>query len=120
MDDRSATTVIEALASSLEAASKHNPGDVEKPAAIVWTDHDAQWQPIIPQLRQLMPHLLTLGEYQPEQRTGPAIWLRCVVDHTLEEPKISKGTRHQSCISPVSADRLSGLFRNARTVLSRW
>lgn len=92
MDDRSAPTVIEALASSLEAASRHNPGDVEKPAAIAWTDHDSQWQPIIPQLRQLMPQLLTLGEYQPEQRTGPAIWLRCVVDHTLEEPKLPEGT----------------------------
>ena len=92
MDDRSATTVIEALASSLEAASRHNPGDVEKPAAIVWTDHDSQWQPIIPQLRQLVPQLLTLGEYQPEQRTGPAIWLRCAVDHTLEEPKLPEGT----------------------------
>ncbi len=92
MDDRSATTVIEALASSLEAASRHNPGDVETPAAIVWTDHDSQWQPIIPQLRQLMPQLLTLGEYQPEQRTGPAIWLRCAVDHTLEEPKLPEET----------------------------
>ena len=92
MDDRSATTVIEALASSLEAASRHNPGDVEKPAAIVWTDHDSQWQPIIPQLRQLVPQLLTLGEYQPEQRTGPAIWLRCAVDLTLEEPKLPEGT----------------------------
>ncbi len=92
MDDRSATTFIEALASSLEAASRHNPGDVEKPAAIVWTDHDSQWQPIIPQLRQLVPQLLTLGEYQPEQRTGPAIWLRCVVDHTLEEPEFPEGT----------------------------
>ena len=92
MDDRPATTVIEALASSLEAASRHNPGDVEKPAAIAWTDHDSQWQPIIPQLRQLVPQLLTLGEYQPEQRTGPAIWLRCVVDHTLAEPKLPEGT----------------------------
>ena len=92
MDDQSATTVIEALASSLEVASRHNSGDVENPAAIVWTDHDSQWQPIIPQLRQLMPQLLTLGEYQPEQRTGPAIWLRCVVDHTLKEPKLPEGT----------------------------
>ena len=92
MDDRSATTFIEALASSLEAAARHNPGDVEKPAAIVWTDHDSQWQPIVPQLQQLMPQLLTWGEYKPEQRTGPAIWLRCVVDHTLEEPKLPEGT----------------------------
>lgn len=92
MDDRLATTVIETLASSLETASRHNPGDVEHPAVIVWIDHDSQWQPIIPQLRQLMPQLLTLGEYQSEQRTGPAIWLRCAVDCTLEEPELPEGT----------------------------
>ena len=33
-----------------------------------------------------MPELLTLGPYDPEARTGPAIWLRCVVDGTLEVP----------------------------------
>ena len=26
---------------------------------------------IIPQLRRLMPQLLTLGEFQPDERTGP-------------------------------------------------
>ena len=35
-------TVVEALVQSLEAASAHNPGDAEKPAAVLWTDHDSQ------------------------------------------------------------------------------
>ncbi len=82
------TTVIEALARSLEGAAKYNPNDVVRPVAILWTDHDSQWQPIIPQLRRLMPQLLTLGEYEPDRRTGPAIWLRSVVDRALEYPKI--------------------------------
>lgn len=86
------TSVIEALARSLASAARYNPNDVVHPYAVLWTDHDSQWQPIIPQLRRLMPQLLTIGEYEPDKRTGPAIWLRCVVDHALEEPKLPDGS----------------------------
>ena len=79
-------TVIEALAASLEAASAGNPNDAEPPAAVLWTDRDSRWRPILPRLRALMPQLLVLGEYDPEERTGPAIWLRCVIDRALEAP----------------------------------
>jgi len=82
------TTVIEAVVYSLRAASLHNPNDVVRPAAILWTDQDSQWQPIIPLLRTLMPELLTYGSYEPETKTGPAIWLRCVIENTLPEVEI--------------------------------
>ena len=85
-------TVIEALASSLAAAAAHNPNDANKPAAILWTDRDSQWLPIIPQLRRVTPELLTLGEYQPEDRVGPSIWLRCAIDGVLEPPVIPADT----------------------------
>ena len=85
-------TVIEVLAASLEAASASNPGDAEKPAAVLWTDPDSRWRPIVPQLRPLLPQLLVLGEYRPEERTGPAIWLRCVIDRALELPGFPPGT----------------------------
>ena len=88
MKDRSFTTVIEALASSLEAASAYNSNDMEKPAAVLWADHDSRWQPIVPQLRRLMPQLLTLGEYRSEDRTGPSVWLRCVIGRALEAPEV--------------------------------
>ena len=35
-----------------------------------------------------MPQLLVLGEFDPELRTGPAIWLRCMIERTLESPSI--------------------------------
>ena len=35
-----------------------------------------------------MPQLLTLGEDAPEDRTGPSIWLRCVVERAVESPAI--------------------------------
>jgi hypothetical protein len=34
-----------------------------------------QWQSAMPLIKQFIPELLELGDYQPEQRTGPAIWL---------------------------------------------
>lgn len=36
-----------------------------------------------------MPELLTLGDYNPEERTGPTIWMRCIVDGALELPASS-------------------------------
>ena len=82
-------TVIEALVRSLVSAAKYNPNDVVHPCVVLWTDHDSQWLPIIPQLRRLVPLLLTIGDYEPETRTGPAIWLRCVLDGALDDPKLS-------------------------------
>jgi hypothetical protein len=49
------------------------------PAAILWTDKDAVWQSAMPLLKSAMPELLELGDYNPEQRTGPAVWLKCVI-----------------------------------------
>mgnify|MGYP001260940479 CR=1 FL=1 len=49
------------------------------PAAILWTDKDAAWQSAMPLLKSAMPELLELGDYNPEQRTGPAVWLKCVI-----------------------------------------
>ena len=77
------TTVIKAMVHSLEIADSCNTNDVEAPCAVLWTDQDFQWQAIVPLLRKLLPQLLTYGEYQPEQRIGPAIWLRSVVDNAL-------------------------------------
>jgi hypothetical protein len=78
-------TFIEAVRESLIAAGRYNSGDSLPPAAILWTDTDGEWQPIVARLRALMPELLTLGKYEPEQRTGPAIWLRCIVDDALPD-----------------------------------
>ena len=88
----SSATVVERLKASLEAASAHNPNDAEKPVAVLWTDLDSQWRPILARLRVLMPQLLTLGVYEPEGRTGPSIWLRCVVDRVLELPRLASDT----------------------------
>jgi hypothetical protein len=99
-------TVIEALVRSLDAAAKFNPNDVVHPCAVLWTDHDAQWQPVIPQLRRLLPQLLTFGDYEPEIRSGPAIWLRSVVDRALSEVQIPEGTAPIVYLPGVSRQEL--------------
>ena len=81
------TTLLEAVRASLAHAARYNPGDVVAPAAVLWTDADGQWRPVVEQLRTLMPELLTLGDYDPATRTGPAIWLRCVIEPAVRADK---------------------------------
>lgn len=80
-------TLLEAVRVSLAHASRYNRGDVVAPAAVLWTDADGQWRPVVEQLRGLMPELLTLGEYNEATRTGPAIWLRCVIEPAVRAEK---------------------------------
>ena len=80
-------TLLEAVRASLTHAARYNPGDVVAPAAVLWTDADSQWRPVAEQLRGLMPELLTFGDYDPDARTGPAIWLRCVIEPGVRADK---------------------------------
>ncbi len=77
------TTLLEAVRISLSHAARYDPGDVAAPAVVLWTDADGQWLALVEHLRGLMPQLLTLGDYDPTRRTGPTIWVRCVI-----EPKV--------------------------------
>ena len=91
--NESATTVLERLKASLDAACAHNPNDAEPPS---YHPVDGPRLAVVANRPRdsvgLVPHLLTLGEYVPEQRTGPSIWLRCVVDGGLELPEIPSGS----------------------------
>ncbi len=79
------TTMLEAMLRSLEVAARHQPGVDERPAAVLWSDPQGEWRRLIPLLRGRLPQLLTLGPYQPSTRTGPAIWLKCVIARTIDD-----------------------------------
>lgn len=81
--------LLERLLQSFEAA-KLTPEGVAPPVVLVWTDADGQWLPLMDSLRAALPELYVLGDYQPEAHTGPAIWLRCVVDRALPEVSPAK------------------------------
>ncbi len=71
-------TFLEQLTQTLRAASIYNANDSTPPACVLWTDSDAQWQALFLSLAGQLP-IFQLGEYDPESRTGPAYWLRCVI-----------------------------------------
>lgn len=77
-------TLLQAVEASLLAATRHHPGVEEKPAAVLWTDADGQWQPVVKKLQERMPQLVVFGAYEATKRTGPAVWLKCIVARTIE------------------------------------
>jgi hypothetical protein len=78
------TALLDALAASFAATLK-NPEGVAPPAALVWTDADGQWRELAPRLRSALPQVFQLGDYEPAQRVGPSIWLKCVVARKVDE-----------------------------------
>ena len=83
-------TLLEALASSLRNQVS-SPDGMACPAAILFTDPKSQFLPLKQQLMVLLPELITLGEYDPSARTGPAIWIRCLVDSAIKSPALPDG-----------------------------
>ena len=79
-----AITLIDAMQASF-ARALLTPEGTADPVALLWTDADGQWNEVVPKLRAALPQLYTLGAYQPAERTGPAIWLKCVVDRALSD-----------------------------------
>lgn len=67
------------LAETIRSAAKVNRSLMVPPAAILWTDADRIWESAIPQLAKQLPELFVLGDYAPDERQGPSIWLKCAV-----------------------------------------
>jgi hypothetical protein len=73
------------LTKAIRAAAAFNPEAQSAPACILWSDKELQWEAIIPMLQKELPELLILGDYYPEHKTGPAIWLRCVIAGKIKD-----------------------------------
>lgn len=83
--------LVDCLVKCLRDAAVHNPDVQVAPACILWPDGDRQWEPVVPRLQGEMPELLQLGDFAPEKRIGPAIWLRCVIAAKSAEVAIPAG-----------------------------
>ena len=78
-------TVAQHLVASLRtAAQAYTPGDQVAPCAVLWADPESLWSGVVAQLQAAVPELYQLGTYAPAQRTGPALWLRCIEGRTIE------------------------------------
>lgn len=71
--------MIEHLVKTLRNSAIFNPEVQVAPSCILWPDKDRQWEAVIPRLQSELGELLVLGDFAPENRVGPAIWLRCVI-----------------------------------------
>ena len=69
---------MQALSQSLRRAGAYTAGDQVAPYAILWTDPGRLWEGVLADLKGLVSELYVFGSYDPETRTGPAIYLRCV------------------------------------------
>lgn len=78
-------TLINHLVKSVRNAAVFNSEIEVAPACILWPDRDRQWEPAIPALQAELPELIVLGDYSPESKMGPAIWLRCALAGTLKD-----------------------------------
>jgi hypothetical protein len=66
------------IAALRTTAQSYAAGDQVAPCTVLWTDPERLWESAIPALQEMLPELFLLGSYAPEQRTGPALWLRCI------------------------------------------
>lgn len=85
-------TPLDQLKRTIRSAAAYNPDVQAAPACILWPDRERLWEPVIAQIQADLPELFVLGDYAPEQRSGPAIWLRCAIAGTLEGIKCDAET----------------------------
>lgn len=79
----SSATFLDALVDALDTARRSTGGGGFRPAAaLLWPDEGRDWEPLAPLIAGRIP-FLTLGGYDGERR-GPAYWLRCMVDRSIE------------------------------------
>lgn len=82
--------VLDHLLKAVRDAAVFNAEVQVAPACILWPDRDRQWEAVIPVLQAELPELMIMGDYAPEKRIGPAIWLRCVIAGHAEDVLLPK------------------------------
>lgn len=77
-------TFIELVVKSLKATARHDQDDETAPTVILWIDPDREWESILPLLRNRLP-ILTWGPLEKDERSGPAIWIRCMLARVMPD-----------------------------------
>lgn len=83
--------LIDLLAQEVRASAAYNSNVQAAPNVILWTDKLRQWASALPMLQAALPELIVLGNYAPERKTGPAIWIKCVVEGVLPDVELPVG-----------------------------
>jgi len=85
-------TVLDSLLASLQKAADYNRDDTVPPAAVLWPDEKRESEKLVPRLRSVLPQLLIFGPYDTAHRSGPAIWLCCVLAGKIADVTLPAGT----------------------------
>src|SRR3954469_23956574 len=85
------TTFFDSLLGAIQKAADYNRDDTVPPAAVLWPDEKREWEKLVPRLRAVLPQFLTFGPYDATHRSGPAIWLRCVLAGKIADVKLPVG-----------------------------
>lgn len=77
--------LLDLLCKEIRDSAKYNSNIQVAPSVVLWTDKKRDWESALPLLQSAMPELLILGDYNPDKRKGPAIWIKCVIEGVLPE-----------------------------------
>lgn len=100
------STLAEQLVVTLRtAAQAYAVGDQTAPCAVLWPDSERLWEFAIAELQRTLPELFVLGNYAPEKRTGPALWLRCIEARVVEGAPLP-GTMPVYYLPGISTEKL--------------
>ncbi len=86
-------SILQRLLKAIRDATVHNPDVQVAPQCILWPDGDRQWEPVAARLQVELPEMFVLGDYDIEKKTGPAIWLRCVIAGKALNVELPNGTK---------------------------
>jgi hypothetical protein len=76
-------SVLDRVVACVHAALTYYPNVRVAPVALLWPDEGAQWKRVIGRIGEQLP-VVSLGDYDPAARCGPAYWVRCVVAGSVD------------------------------------
>jgi hypothetical protein len=85
-------SMFAALLASIQKTADFNRDDMTAPAAVLWPDEKREWEKLVPRLQATLPQFLTFGPFDAAHRSGPALWLRCVLAGKVAAVTLPPGT----------------------------
>jgi hypothetical protein len=108
-------TFLDVLVGALKRSSAFDKNTQVQPAAIIWTDKERLWKPLLPLLRSKLP-ILTMGNYDPERHTGPSYWLLCMLARSIEEDVLPADDVPIIYLPDVSRSELRAIEECSQTI----
>ena len=78
-------SIYDKVFKALKQAEQHNSSIMVKPEVILWPDPEKLWSEVITTMQEELPQLISYGKYNPDQKQGPSIWIKCMVTRVLPE-----------------------------------